>query len=177
VLHGPEGAGKSHLARIWAERSGALRLDPTALPEPDAEGPLAWVLDPAEPLTDEHGLLRLYHQLKERGGHLLLTARRPVAAWPIALPDLASRLRAAPAVALEPPDDALLGAVLLKLFSDRQLVVSAGVIGYLVGHMERSFGAARRVVARLDALSLRRRRPITAALARVALDEIGNEPS
>jgi len=175
VLYGPEGSGKSHLARIWAERSGALRLDPAALPEPEAEDPLAWVLDPAEPLPDELGLLRLYNQLKERGGHLLLTASRPVSAWRIELPDLASRLRAAPAVALGPPDDALLGAVLLKLFSDRQLVATEGVIAYLIRHMERSFGAARAVVARLDALSLRRRRPITIALARAALDEAPHE--
>ena len=54
---------------------------------------------------------------------MLLTARRPVAGWPLGLPDLASRLRAAPAVAIGPPDDALLGALLVKLFADRQLVV------------------------------------------------------
>jgi chromosomal replication initiation ATPase DnaA len=177
VLYGPEGSGKSHLARIWAERSGALLLEPGTLATVRPDDPLAWVLDPAEPLGDELGLLRLYNHLKERGGHLLLTAVRPVVAWRIALPDLASRLRAAPAVALGPPDDALLGAVLVKLFSDRQLMVREGVIGYLIRHMERSFGAARAVVARLDAMSLRRRRPITVALARAALDEAQDEQS
>lgn len=86
------------------------------------------------------------------------------------LPDLASRLRAAPAVAIGAPDDALLAALLLKLFSDRQLVVSAGVIGYLLRHMERSFDAAQAVVGALDGRSLERQRPITVALARMVVE-------
>ncbi len=168
VLHGPPGCGKSHLARIWAARAGACRLDPTALPTVDL-GPRAAVLDPAEPIADEVALLQLYNRLAEQGGHLLLTARRPVAAWSIGLADLGSRLRAAPAVAIGPPDDDLLAALLLKLFDDRQVDVSEGVIGYLVRHMERSFAAARTVVETLDAHSLRDRRPVTVALARAVL--------
>jgi len=168
VLHGPPGCGKSHLARIWAARAGARRLEPAALPAADAL-PRAAVLDPAEPIADEVALLQVYNRLAEQGGHLLLTARRPVAAWTIGLPDLASRLRAAPAVALGPPDDDLLAALLLKLFDDRQLDVSEGVIGYLVRHMERSFAAARTVVEALDAHSLQQQRPVTVALARAVL--------
>jgi len=171
VLHGPPGCGKSHMARIWAARAAARQLDPAALPGfPDGELPAAAVLDPAEPVADELALLQLYNRLRERGGHLLLTARRPVAAWPLGLPDLASRLRAAPAVAIEAPDDALLAALLVKLFDDRQLAVSEGVIGYLIRHMERSFAAARSVVEALDRRSLQKRRPVTVALARAVLE-------
>ncbi len=170
VLFGPEGCGKSHLARIFAARSGAQALDPGALPEPSELPPRgAWVLDPALPVLDEVGLLRFYNGLREAGGHVLLTARRPPAEWGVRLPDLASRLRAAPAVAIGPPDDALLGAVLVKLFADRQVDVSGELIAYLVSRMERSFAAAHRIVRELDARSLRHQRPITVALAREAL--------
>ena len=176
VLHGPPGCGKSHLARIWATRTAARWLDAAALadhsgatPGPDERH--TCVLDDAGPGVDEAALLSLYNRLHERRGHLLITARLPVGAWTARLPDLASRLRAAPAVAIGPPDDALLGAVLLKLFADRQLVVSEAVIEYLVRHMERSFAAARLVVAGLDAASLQRQRPITVALARALVDQ------
>lgn len=172
VLHGPPGSGKSHLARIWAMRTGGRWLEHAALAAADPNEHRTWVLDDAEPVADENALLSLYNRLREGGGHLLLTARRPVGAWTLRLPDLASRLRAAPIVAIGPPDDALLGAVLLKLFADRQLVVSEALIEYLVRHMERSFAAAQAVVAELDSMSLRLRRPITIALARSLLDRI-----
>ena len=172
LLHGPPGCGKTHLARIWLTRTGGRWLERSGLATADPKERPTWVLDDAEPVADETALLAFYNRLRERGGHLLLTARRPVGAWTLRLPDLASRLRAAPAVAIGPPDDALLGAGLLKLFADRQLVVSEAVIEYLVRHMERSFDAAQAVVAGLDATSLRQRRPITVALARSLLERI-----
>ncbi len=171
VLHGPPGCGKSHLARIWVRRTGGRWLDGAAAAAAEPSLHRTWVLDAADPVADEQALLSIYNRLQECRGHLLLTARRPVGAWLLRLPDLASRLRAAPAVAIGPPDDALLGAVLLKLFADRQLLVSEAVIEYLVRRMERSFDAARRLVAELDSASLRQQRPITVALARTLLEQ------
>jgi chromosomal replication initiation ATPase DnaA len=172
VLYGPEGCGKSHLARVFAARTGARWMDAAALPEEPPQRATSMVLDPAEPVPDELAMLRLYNRLKEEGAHALLTARRPVAAWEIRLPDLASRLRAAPAVAIGPPDDTLLAALLVKLFADRQVTASQALIGYLVRHMERSFAAARRIVEQLDRLSLQQGRPATVALARRLLERL-----
>jgi chromosomal replication initiation ATPase DnaA len=176
VLYGPAGCGKSHLARIWAKRAEACWLD-RALPA-DARPATgrSFVLEDvlaAGRLADEVGLLQFYNWLVEERGHILLTARAPVADWPIGLPDLASRLRAAPAVAIGPPDDALLGALLVKLFGDRQLVVAEDVIRYMLAHMERSFAAARTLVAMLDERSLEQHRAITIPLVRAVLEQLG----
>ena len=95
---------------------------------------------------------------------LLISKRRP-AHWSIALPDLASRLRAAPAVTVAPPDDELLGSIILKQLADRQLHAGAGVVHYLVSHMERSAESARRVVAALDRRALAEGREIDRRLA------------
>ena len=111
-------------------------------------------------------LLHLYNCCGEAGASLLVVAREAPARWPIALPDLASRLRAAPSVAIALPDDALLGAVLVKHFADRQVRVAPGVIAFLVRRMERSFAAAGALAARLDRLALSAGRPISIALAR-----------
>jgi chromosomal replication initiation ATPase DnaA len=113
----------------------------------------------------ERALFHLYNLMRERRGHLLLVSRLPPAHWRIALPDLASRLRAAPAVAVAPPDDELLGSIILKQLADRQLHAGAGVVQYLVSHMERSADAARRIVATLDRKAMAERREIDRRLA------------
>ena len=169
VLHGPAGAGKSHLAAIWIARCDGLYLASELGNTLTLDAGRCYLLDPAEPIADEVKLLQLYNRMREDGGHLLLTARRPVAQWTIELPDLRSRLAAAPSVAIGPPDDQLLAALLLKLFDDRQLQVPEPVVRYLLTHMERSFAAAHRLVEDLDHLSLTEKRPITIPLARLAL--------
>ena len=173
ILHGPAGAGKSHLATIWAARSRGLDLGSELGDVLGLDASRCYLLDPAEPIADELKLLQLYNRLREDGGHLLLTARQPVAQWTIQLPDLRSRLAAAPSVAIGPPDDQLLAALLLKHFGDRQLQVPEPVIRYLLTHMERSFAAAHRLVEDLDHLSLTEKRPITIPLARLALPAVG----
>ena len=169
VLYGPSGSGKTHLAHLWCELSGArvIAADAAAVGHP-ADLPAAIAIDDAE-RTPERALLHLYNLCLERGGSLLLTMPAPPAALPIALPDLASRLRALAVAGIAPPDDALLAAVLVKHFADRQLRVAPGVFAYLVRRIERSFAAAAAVAARLDKLGLETGRPVTVKLARAVL--------
>jgi chromosomal replication initiation ATPase DnaA len=124
----------------------------------------------------ETALFHLHNILGARDGALLLTAARPVRDWGLALPDLESRMQAIAVTRLDPPDDALLSAVLVKLFADRQIAVAPALIPYLASRMDRSFEAARDLVARLDALALAAGRPVTRQLASALLDRPG-EPS
>jgi chromosomal replication initiation ATPase DnaA len=169
ALVGPEGSGKSHLAAIWAARSGARflsarSLDGADLPAALATGALV-VEDAAADVIDERALFHLLNLAREDGAHLLLTARELPAGWNLQVRDLASRLKALPVVALAAPDDGLLRALLVKLFSDRQVMVDESLIGYIVARIERSFAAARAVVAQLDEAAMQRGRPLTRALA------------
>lgn len=179
VLAGPAGCGKSHLAHRFAARSGAVIVDPVRLVRRDplqlAASAPAVVAEDADQAAVEHSvaLLHLVNAAKEAGAGLLLTAKAPPAAWALSLADLASRLRAMATVEIAPPDDALLAAVLVKLFADRQLRVDHGLIGYLLPRIERSFAAAKAVVAALDAASLQRGCPVTVALARGVLTAAG----
>jgi chromosomal replication initiation ATPase DnaA len=169
ALVGPEGAGKSHLAAIWAETSGARFLSARALAETDLPAALATgalvVEDLAPDAFDERALFHLLNLGREEGAFLLLTARTAPATWPARIADLGSRLRAVPVVELGSPDDALLRAVLMKLFADRQLRVDDSLVTYLATRIERTFAAAREMVALLDREALRQQRPVTRALA------------
>lgn len=175
VLAGPAGSGKTHLAAIWREMSGAAALDPAALGAEAvaaaAEGPV--LVDGADegPL-DETGLFHVINAVRTAGTHLLLTARRFPAAWGVHLPDLASRLKAASVVEIEEPDDLLLAGVITKLFADRQVEVEPHVVQYLVRRIERSLSTAIRVVERLDRTALERKVRISRALAGEVVEAI-----
>lgn len=178
VLAGPAGSGKTHLAQVFATRSGAVRLgaaDVTVTDLPDRLGAAqVAVLDRAE-AAEAEAFLHLYNMLAERGGHLLVVARQPPARWDIALADLRSRLLAAPVASIAAPDDALLSAVLVKLFADRQIQVGAEVVPYLLARLERSFAAAQQVVAALDQAALAAHRRVTVPLVRAVLGEAAGE--
>jgi chromosomal replication initiation ATPase DnaA len=179
LLSGPPGSGKSHLAAIWAERTGgavyeAGQLSPEWISELPEGGAVALEnIDFSD--SSEKLLFHFLNVARERGVWMLLTASQvPSLIWP-KLPDLASRLRQLPHAELQAPGDELVRAVLVKLFDDRQLAVEAEVIDYIARRMERSLGAARETVAALDeeALALGRRvtKPVAAAvLARLTSD-------
>jgi chromosomal replication initiation ATPase DnaA len=169
ALIGPEGSGKSHLATIWAEIAGARVLSAKLLPEtdlPSAFATGALVVEDLDPNDlDERALFHLINMTKEQNAFVLLTARTPVAGFPVGIRDLVSRLRALPSVQLAPPDDGLLRSLIVKLAADRQLAVDEPLVNYLANRIERSFAAAHAAVDRLDKEALRQHRPVTRALA------------
>jgi chromosomal replication initiation ATPase DnaA len=178
VLYGPPGSGKTHLAAVWQEVSGAV-MAPSSRLEAFAmgldEGPVCVIVDAADQSSDENGILHLYNRIKEMKGSLLVLGEISPSRWPIKLADLASRLRALVAVEIEAPDDALLEALLVKLFTDRQLIVGPEIIAYVLRRMERSFAAANALVMQIDRAALAERRTITIPLVRTVLERISPE--
>lgn len=168
VIVGPHGAGKTHLAAAWQEMTGAASLPVAGIGAEALDwaerGPI--LVDDADraPL-DETGLFHLINAVRAAGTHLLLTAATLPVNWPVALPDLASRLHAAAVVEIGSPDDLLIEGVLMKLFADRQVEVDPAVIQFVVKRMERSLESANELVERLDAVALARKSRITRALA------------
>ncbi len=175
LLVGPEGAGKSHLASLWAETAGAAVVRGEALAGAGLEVGVqcsALLIEDADRIGHAQDLLfHLVNAALQNGAWLLLTARSAPEAWTLKIPDLLSRLRLAPIVRLETPDTELTEAVLFKLFSDRQLQVEPHVIAYIALRIERSLGAARRVVDALDREALARGRRVTRAMAAELLRE------
>jgi chromosomal replication initiation ATPase DnaA len=169
MLVGPEGSGKSHLAAIWADTSHAWRVPVgevtmARVPELASNGALV-IEDCDRGARDEAALFHLINVMRARQGFILITARMRPDQWGLRTPDLLSRVRLAPAMEILPPDDALLKAVLVKLFFDRQLIIDTGVIDAVALRIPRSFGKARAVVDAIDRASLERARRVTRAFA------------
>ena len=173
VLYGAAGSGKSHLAAIWARRTGASFITREGLTRAAAPGFLAAGAavfeDPDRAPPDEAAFFHLLNTARERQASLLITARQPAARWEVRTPDLASRLKLAPAVGLDPPDDALIRVVLVKHFIDRQIQVDTRLVEYVAMRVERSFEGCRAAVEAMDREALARGGKITRAIAAAAL--------
>jgi chromosomal replication initiation ATPase DnaA len=176
VLWGPEASGKTHLAHVWADLSGAEIVSAVDLVERDIHeiGGFVGVEDvdhiAGNPAAEE-ALFHLHNLVQEAGGALLLTSRIAPARWNLHLPDLQSRIAQAVVARLQPPDDALLAAVLVKQATDLRLAIPPDLVQFVVPRMERSFAAARDLVLELDQRALREKRRPSRALAAAILAE------
>lgn len=158
IIYGEKGCGKTHLLSLWQERAG---LNHIAIDDVDQFF--------GNPEAEEE----LFHQFnlaKENLTYILLSMLIKVNEQPIKLPDLASRLRAAPQIEIRAPGDDVLQGILVKMFHDRQLRVEPGVVNYIVPRIERSFAAARDLIARIDENSLAEKRSVTVPLVREILN-------
>ena len=177
ILYGPAASGKTHLGAVWATKSKAAILNPDDIVQNDAEAISKisdnLVLRQAHLLigdrASEEKLFHLYNMAKEAKRSLLLTSRAPANGLTFTVPDLSSRLRAAPCIAIQSPDEPLLTALLVKLFRDRQINVSQELIQYIMPRMERSFAAAQDLVIKADKRALAEKRNITIPLIREVL--------
>ncbi|MDA9008396.1 DnaA/Hda family protein [Alphaproteobacteria bacterium] len=178
VISGDTGSGKSHLAAVWKDRTGAVRLEPNqigwsmAQVETERAGrPL--IIDQLENFQNSEGgetfLFHLINHAKEQAASLLILSGQPPAKMSISLKDLASRLLAMPTVSIRQPDDELIRGLYGKLFSERQLTVSEDVVAYLATHAARDFPTITGLVGQLDEQALASKKAITIHLARSVL--------
>ncbi len=165
ALWGEAGTGKTHLLHRWMDREGARLGVPSGWPH----APVA--VDHADQVA-EGALLHLLNAADEAGYPVLLAARNPPGRWGTALPDLRSRLRACPAVALTRGDEHFLGLLLARLLAERQLVVRPALQRWMLTRLPRDAGALREAAARLDVAALASGHAVTQALISGALSDL-----
>lgn len=179
VIYGPPASGKTHLCHVWQKSSGAAVVEKKDLARLGAANdfPRASIIDDAQGIAGdtalETALFHFYNRAKEEGAHVLLTGTAAPKEWGFTLPDLKSRLLAAPAASVGAPDEQLMAVVLAKLFSDRQLYVPQEVITFILPRLERSFEALRAIAADIDRKALADKRPVTIPLVREILQAQG----
>ena len=177
VISGPAASGKTHLAAVWEDKTSAALVNPEMLVKNTAEdianlapsvvidGVDLWLGDREAETT----LFHLYNIFKEEKRSFLVTGRMNPTQSDFVIADLASRFRAAPVATISAPDDILLGSVLIKLLSDRQLPVGNEIISYILPRMERSFVAARDIVNNIDKMAYSKKKGISVPLVRQVL--------
>ncbi len=168
ILYGEEGSGKTHIGKIWQEKTQCLE---TLQPLPST--PYILAEEKHSEFNDEALLFPLLNHALTTGHFVLLTSSRPPSQWQVKENDTLSRLQLARTIAIHPPEPSLLKQLLVKHCSDRQLVLSPSVLSYLSSRLPRSFKTIKQVVQELDTLSLSYHRTISMDLARKTLDKLG----
>jgi hypothetical protein len=150
VLTGPGGSGRSLMGRLFARETGGR------------------VIDGHDSVSEEE-VFHAWNAAQTSRKPLLIIANAPPADWHVALPDLASRLRAVPVLTIGDPDDCLARDLIDALFAQRGVALAPGVASYIVPRMERSYAMIHRIVAALDAASLEKGGGISIRLTRETL--------
>lgn len=188
LLHGPAGAGRTHLlqaachaqgeAAAGGAAPGAIYLplnDPALLPASlEALDTLelvavddvdAWIGQPEH----ERALLDLYQGLHARGGHLLVSARLPAAGLRFHYHDLASRLGGLPSYRVRPLGDADKAGVLRRLAAERGLELPAAVLDFWLARSARDLPSLLDDLDRLDGAAMAAQRRLTVPLLKQVL--------
>ena len=183
-LYGPEGCGKSHLAHVFAERVALMCEKPIAVKIINAkeitsakverlhkENPCL-VVENLNPKTDNEALFHLFNLYQNEGGYILFTALNAPARMNFKLPDLHSRLNMVPSIAIKEPDDTMLTMLIVKLFNDKQIIISQEVLTYIIHNIERSFSFAIKLVEEVDYISLARKRAVSISIVKEAIENL-----
>lgn len=174
ALVGPKGSGKTHLALAWALEAGARQIAPILAPDAgaaafhEAEGRL--LIDDPDLARDEAMLWRVLDLAKSKGGAVLLVGASPPGTWPVAIPDLRSRLAALPVARLGEPDEALMDVILRRICREQFIQLSDDAARFLVRRLPRTFEAARLWAVALDAELEQGAKPVSLKLARRAYE-------
>jgi DnaA family protein len=181
MLWGAAGAGKTHLLRAavsMAVASGRRVVhvdDANVLAVQEANGLEEHALvsidaiDAAGPEAQAR-LFTLFNVLKDRGGHLLVASRAPLAALTIR-EDLRTRLGWGLVYEITPLADADKPAALTAFARGRGFRLGDEVIAYLLAHGRRDMPALIAALAELDRHSLATKRPITVAMLKTWLQQ------
>ncbi|USQ93812.1 DnaA regulatory inactivator HdaA [Caulobacter sp. RL271] len=184
ALVGPAGCGKSHLARSWAQATGAVVVeaaDPAA-PAVDlaALRGRAVLVEDADRRSDsahfnDETLFHILNMAGVDGGTVLLTGRTTPVGWATSVADLRSRLNALSVAQIDEPDDAVLHAVLKRAFAAAWWNPEPDLYPYLIARLPRSAAEAQAAAALLAEAAEDGRRELTKALAREVLGDFEGE--
>ena len=183
VLVGPKYSGKTHLCSVWSKETNGLRINVNEVSKKLTQClsmdficiediDMVNELEKRRKKVTEESLFHLINHFVQRGKIALFSAKKMPHKWNLSLKDLESRMLSFNKVSIKEPDDKLILALLLKLFSDRQVVVGHDELKHIALRIDRSFSGVYQFVQLLDKKSLTLQRKINFSLINQTIRDI-----
>mgnify|MGYP001480371247 CR=1 FL=1 len=162
-IHGEKFSGKTHLSKIFQSKSSAIYLN-----EKDISNEIfkkiklyeSIIIDEFSNKFEENLIYSIFNLVDQDSKYLLIITETPLSEIKFKLPDLVSRSKNSLLAKIDPPDDDLIFALILKNFSDRQIKLEKQIIEFIVNRIERSYSKISEFIYKVDELSLKKKKPI-----------------
>ena len=162
-ISGEKFSGKTHLANIFKLKSSALFLNETEISNEIFKKIKLYesvIIDEFSNTVDENLIYSIFNLVDQDSKYLLINSEIPLSEINFKLPDLVSRSKNSLQARINPPDDELIFAIILKNFSDRQIKLEKQIIEFIVNRVERSYSKISEFIYKVDELSLKKKKPI-----------------
>ena len=159
-IYGDTFSGKTHLAKIFQNKSKALYLTNNDVNEEifkKIKLSECVVIDDFEKIKNENLLYSLFNLIYQDNKYLLILSNRAISDIDYSLDDLNSRAKNCIFAQIENPDDDLIFAIIVKSFSDRQIKLEKKFLEYIIKRIERSYGKIYEFIYKVDELSLKKK--------------------
>ena len=162
-ISGEKFSGKTHLVNIFLKKFNGIRFEANSLNEKNLKSIKTYqniILENLNLNINEKLIYTLFNLVDQSNKFLIITSTKPIVEINFKLEDLKSRTKNCLLAKIENPDDELMFALILKNFSDRQIVIDKKLIDFIIKRIDRSYDKIFEFIYKIDELSLKKKKPI-----------------
>jgi len=171
---GDKYSGKSHLINIFLQKFKGVIIDANSFKSDDIKEIKLFeniILENFTENVDEKLIYSLFNIIDQDNKYLIINSLIPIEMIEFKLDDLRSRTKNCLIAQIEKPDDELMFALILKNFSDRQIVIDKKLIDYIIKRIDRSYGKIFEFIYKIDKVSLKKKKSIDFRIIKEVLED------
>ena len=162
-ISGDKFSGKSHLASIFLKKFKGIKIDANSFKNEKLQEIKIYeniILENFDKNINEVLIYSLFNLIDNDNKYLIINSITPINEMDFKLNDLKSRTKNCLFASIEKPDDELMFALILKNFSDRQIIIEKKLIDFIIKRIDRSYSKIFEFIYKIDELSLKKKKPI-----------------
>tara|TARA_B100001250_G_scaffold125379_1_gene106600 strand:- start:1043 stop:1711 length:669 start_codon:yes stop_codon:yes gene_type:complete len=172
---GEKYSGKTHLANIFLKNFKGIKINSTSFKNEDFKNLKIYeniVLEDFDKNINENLIYSFFNFIDQDNKYLIINSSIPISEIDFKLEDLRSRAKNCLVAKINKPDDELIFALILKNFSDRQILIDKKLIDYITKRINRSYGKIYEFIYKINEVSLIKKKSIDFKIIKEVLEEI-----